>query len=266
MDVGTYLLWLSVLTASGAAALSLFSAWSGVPAYRRLALLLLLLAANVATMSRGGFIGLAAVAVGGWLFSRRKVASGLLLAFLVAMATVLAPEEYWLEIRTIFNGTQDPTGAERMYTWAIAWKMFLANPLFGVGQGNVPWELSSYEPAGGFEGRSLGGRAAHSLYLTLLPELGLIGAMIFVAMAYAILRRLRSVTVQARRLADGSRGREARRRAALSGAMLVSLVGYLVSAVFLSVLYYPHFWLLGGFGVALANVANHVDDDGPPSH
>src|SRR3989304_5151328 len=42
MDVGTYLLWLSVLTASGAAALSLFSAWSGVPAYRRLARPLLL--------------------------------------------------------------------------------------------------------------------------------------------------------------------------------------------------------------------------------
>jgi O-antigen ligase len=231
-----------------------------------LLLLLLLLAANIATMSRGGFIGLAAVAIGGWLFSRRKVASGLLLAFLVVMATVLAPEEYWREIRTIVNATQDPTGAERMYTWAVAWKMFLANPLFGVGQGNVPWELSSYQPAEGFEGRSLAGRAVHSLYLTLLPELGLIGAVIVVAMVYAILRRLRSVTVQARRLADGPRGLEARRLAALSRAMLVSLVGYLVSGVFISVLYYPHFWLLSGFAVALANVAHRVDDDGPPSH
>jgi len=35
----------------------------------------------------------------------------------------------------------------------------------------------------------------------------------------------------------------------ITGAML----GYLVSGIFLSVLYYPHFWLLMGICVALKN-------------
>ncbi len=231
-----------------------------------LILLLLFLAANIATMSRGGFIGLGAVAVGCWLFSRRKVASSLLLAFLVVVVAVAAPEEYWQRIQTIQQGTENETGAERVYTWTVAWKVFLANPVFGVGQGNLPWEFGSYEPAQGFMGRSLAGRAAHSLYFTLLPELGLVGAVIFVAMVCAILRRLRGVIAQARSLADSPRGREAGRLAALSKAFLVSLVGYLVSGAFISVLYYPHFWLLGGFAVALDNVASKVDDDRAAPH
>jgi probable O-glycosylation ligase (exosortase A-associated) len=231
-----------------------------------LLLLLLFLAANVTTMSRGGFIGLVTVAIGCWLFSRRKVASGLLLVFIVTLAAVVVPAEYWREIQTIQQGTGDETGAERVDQWKVAWDMFLANPLFGVGQGNLPWEFRSYESAEGFEGRSLAGRAAHSLYFTLLPELGLAGTVIFVAMGFTILRRLGSVAARAWRVTDDSRGREARRLAAFSRAMVVSLIGYLVGGVFISVLYYPHFWLLGGFAVALANVSNHVDGDGSASY
>ena len=45
----------------------------------------------------------------------------------------------------------------------------------------------------------------------------------------------------------------------------VALVGFLVNGIFLSVLYYPNFWLLLGFTVAAKQVARTLDADGSPT-
>jgi hypothetical protein len=39
-----------------------------------------------------------------------------------------------------------------------------------------------------------------------------------------------------------------------ANAMQASLVGYLVSSIFISTLYYPSFWVMMGFVVALRNI------------
>ena len=57
--------------------------------------------------------------------------------------------------------------------------MWKANPVFGVGQGNYNWNVHFYEDLN-VTGQSSGGRAAHSLYFTLLPELGLLGVTLYV--------------------------------------------------------------------------------------
>ena len=59
--------------------------------------------------------------------------------------------------------------------------LFFDNPVMGVGQGNYPWHVGEIEEEMGvqWQTRSLSGRAAHSLYFTLLPELGLIGTLIY---------------------------------------------------------------------------------------
>ena len=44
---------------------------------------------------------------------------------------------------------------------------------------------------------------------------------------------------------------------AVSGA----LMGYLVTGVFLSVLYYPHFWIICALPLALRNIVNDMVDD-----
>ena len=41
----------------------------------------------------------------------------------------------------------------------------------------------------------------------------------------------------------------------ISYAVSGSLFGYLVSGIFISVLYYPHFWILCALPIALNNVA-----------
>jgi O-Antigen ligase len=232
-------------------------------------MVVLFLAAIMATFSRGGFLGLLAVGLYCWFRSSRKIISGFVIFLFALFLIYFAPKGYWEEMSTIqkeYSGEVVGTGADREYEWEIGQKMFLANPLFGIGQGNFPWEFSNYEGEDTFEGRSRAGRAAHSLYYTLLPELGLFGVFLFLGMNYYIYKDLAVV----RRLYKEKRKRvdrgEARFLFYSACALEASLIGYLVSGYFISVLYYPSFWILMGFAVTLRKVALANDEKSIAAH
>jgi O-antigen ligase len=143
--------------------------------------------------------------------------------------------------------------------------MFLDNPLFGVGQGNFPWDFRQYELESGHEEglhtRSIAGRAAHSLYFQLLPELGITGGLIFLILIINFLRCIRNIR------SAGKRGDPHKKLEApykdyfyLSYAMEGSLVGYLVSGLFISIFYYPNFWLLISFAYTINLIVNKKNE------
>ena len=209
------------------------------------------IAAIIETNSRGGFIGLLA-AVGGiiWLSkSRLRIIIALFAVGIVAFPFI--PAEYRDQVTSI-SDTDDPTRLSRYYTWSRGWEMFLDNPVVGVGAGNYPWRVEEYELAStgdDFGKQKLhGGRAAHSLYFTLLPELGTLGVMVFASMAIISLRRFR----RGMRFDASSKDESL---VAFSKAGLCGLLSFLLSAVFLSALYYPHFWVLAGYSAVVARVS-----------
>ena len=141
-----------------------------------LVLLGIFVLSSIATASRGGFLGLVAVGSFCWLYSPRKVWSLVLLTGVLLLVLVAAPQEYWDRMQTITDDStmESGTAGQRMFTWGIGWEMFLANPVFGVGQGNFPWTVGEYLGGRTWQTKSLAGRQAHSMYFTLLPELGLL--------------------------------------------------------------------------------------------
>lgn len=219
------------------------------------------LVAIAATSSRGGFLGLVAVGLYCWFRSPRKLMSAMAVLLLIFTILQFAPEGYWDRMNTITTDTDDPygTGQERIYSWKAGWKMFLDYPILGVGPGNFPWNFESYEPPEGFgataidTGRFNGGRAAHSLYFTLIPELGIVGTILFAWMVLSSLRDLRFIRKRIRenpqQLEEDKYFRERVRYLTL--ALGGSLPGFLVSGAFLSVLYYPNFWIWMALVVAL---------------
>jgi O-antigen ligase len=137
--------------------------------------------------------------------------------------------------------------------------MFLSNPIIGVGQENFPWTSQRYEAGKTFNTRSFAGRAAHSMYFQLFPELGLVGAGILGAMLFYTLRDLRRVDRFSRSYREASGTSEEENEQIRSAfyyacAMEASMIGFLVSSVFISTLYYPSFWVMMAFSVALRNV------------
>lgn len=230
-----------------------------------------------ATLSRGGFLGLVCVAGFCWLKSPRKVVSLILAVLLLFAVGLLAPESYWDEVKSIADepGNETGTGAERLYSWGRAWEMFLDNPIFGVGPGNFNWNFQQYEPPEGHRGRHHGGRAAHSLYFTILPELGTAGLILFLLMLKAgwedrrdIARRIQQfVQSHAKSKITGElqqRADDYEQAKYFNLAIAAAVVAYLITGTFISVLYYPSFWLLLAFGIALRNAVIEMDGTTPP--
>ncbi len=129
--------------------------------------------------------------------------------------------------------------------------MFADNPVLGVGQGNFPWRIMEYEDREGYHGRFHGSRPAHSIYFTLLPELGIIGTVIFFLLVKKNFATIRRVRRYARDEFKHVNTEQAQYYDNIGLGLMGAFVGYFFSGIFLSVLYYPHFWVFLALPLAL---------------
>ena len=200
----------------------------------------------VVSFSRGGFIGLLAVLFIIWLFSPRKVLSLGIVAMLTLVIIFSADQKYWQEMTTIEDITES-TSQERLNSWKAAWEMFKDNPL-GVGGGNFPVRFPEYQPED--MPRGMWGRVAHSLWFTLISELGIPGTIIYFLLLFNNFRDIFWIK-KFRKNGD----EDMRLAYFLSLAFIGSFAGFFVSGIFLSILYYPHYFYLTAMIVVTRRLA-----------
>jgi putative inorganic carbon (hco3(-)) transporter len=206
---------------------------------------LLCVIAIIVTGSRGGFVGMCAAAIAIAFFSGKLIRAFAAIVVVGVLAYPFLPPGYVNQRLISATNPNDPTRVERLYGWHRGWEMFLDNPVLGVGADNYMWRVGEYDAAEAAieerqNRRSLGGRAAHSMYFQLLPETGLAGTVLY---AYMLL----SCLLYGFRVL---RGREAEPADGVDGVVVRGAVAAMVSlsasGTFVSVLFYPHFWLLCG--------------------
>ena len=208
------------------------------------------LCANIASFSRGGFIGLLCVGLIIWLFSPRKMLALFLICVFGFIFYAFTDQGYWKEMSTTTQ-TDEGTARERIESWKSAWYMFLDNPL-GVGGNNFQVRFPEYQTS--YFKRGMWGRVAHSLWFTLLPELGIIGVLIYVLLLGSNIRDLlflRSLKTYSNFYTGYLNS--------WSLACIASFGGYFASGTFLSVLYYPHYWYLTGLIVAVKRLSAELN-------
>lgn len=207
----------------------------------------------VNTSSRGGFLGLVAVLAMIIVFSQHKIKNLFLVVMIGLVAYLFVPAKYFDEVRSI-GDDDDSTRNERIYSWGLGWDMFLDNPILGVGANNYPWRVHEYELKSKEDVKRFhGGRAAHSLYFTLMPELGLVGIILFFMLLGSDAKNAKTAFSLSK--SDEEVGWEFAYYHQLGRAVLASMIAYLVAGAFISVLYYPHMWYLTGFALMVKLVA-----------
>ena len=213
--------------------------------------------AIIASFSRGGFVGLAGVGLFCFYFSKfkgRNIAIGLaaILAFFV-----FAPQEYIDEIQSIQN-TNEGTAETRQFLWEAGFNMWKDNPIIGVGGGGSNFLIGRYQPQPDGDGygareyveRSWAGSALHSFYVQLLAEFGLVGVFLYGALAYFHFRGLTQLRRDVDRVLPPRHPLRAQTEL-LTGSFAGAMIGFLVPALFLSVVGYPYLWYISGFGLAI---------------
>ena len=227
--------------------------------------------AAMVSLSRGGFMGLAAVGAYCWYRSPKKLNALIVVVVAVLFMLVLAPERYWDEIASSTSDEtmgEHGTGGARLYTWGIGMDMFYANPIIGIGQSNFPWTSGSYEAGRTFHERSYAGRQAHSAWVTLISELGLVGIVIIGTMLLQCYKDLKLVRRRFTPVSGQKHGEIVQAgedvRAYLARAMEGSLIGFIVSGVFISTLWYPSLWMMMALVVALRNISETQSEEERP--
>lgn len=212
------------------------------------------LLAIVFSFSRGGFIGLISVAACICVISKNKVKGLIILIVLAIGFFLIGDQNYWAEMSTVTN-VEDATARARIESWKAGLRMFADNPL-GVGGNNFQIRFDEYQ--GGWFKRGMWGRVAHSLWITLISETGVIGTFIYVMLLYINIADLNRVRKMRQSTPDDPKMAYVK---ALVPCFFASLAGYFASGTFLSVLYYAHYWYLTGIIVAVHNVAILLVED-----
>lgn len=205
------------------------------------------------TYSRGGVVALAMACVPMfvWVPPARRRRVVIVAATCVGLAALaIAPTQFGQRLAALGQlatvdrqrGPEDSALRGRISEMVAAWQMFADHPILGIGYGNYETHYHRYARGIALDGRREE-RQAHSLYLEVAAETGLVGLAAFgVLIAYAMssILRARAVLFQS--------GRDAEAQTAT--AFAIALFGYLAGSVFLHLSYPRYFWLLVGIAIA----------------
>ena len=225
---------------------------------------LLCLTAFALTGSRGGIVGLAAaliaaVAFGGRWRPQIALAAATVVALAIGYYTTLAPPELTQRLASATQGEVSRLDT-RSTIWTVAWRMATDSPLTGVGVGNFEARSIDYiiQPGSTYRTDRVidNPGVSHNSYLGPFAELGLVGAALFLSiLAFSIGCAVRATR---RFQANGDLRMEI-----LARGLVVSLVGLLTSAFFISAEANKFVWLMLAMGPALLSVAERSATDAP---
>ncbi|WP_102797863.1 putative O-glycosylation ligase, exosortase A system-associated [Bowmanella denitrificans] len=222
-----------------------------------LGLALLNVVAIVGTYSRGGFIGLCILAIAFWLKSKRKIVLMLLALIVLPVGYSFAPAEWKDRQQTVESAaTEDGSFIGRLWAWKIATLIALDNPMTGGGfkATTDPILWSTYAPYTPHFGPietppippELTPKAAHNIYFQVLGSAGFVGLMLFGCMLLSVLWQ------SFRNNAGGSKGDS---KMTLASAISLSLVGYGITGLNVSLAYFDLLYAIVGLVAVMASNA-----------
>ncbi|MDZ7833623.1 MAG: O-antigen ligase family protein [Desulfobacterales bacterium] len=195
----------------------------------------------IASGSRGAFLGLAFVLLAMWFYAKKKM-FGAIVLILIMVSTPFLMAERDMERLQNMGAETDGTAQNRLERWAKGIEMVKAYPVFGVGFSN--WGEADEKM---FDGT---GALSHNIFIECSSELGLTGLAVFLFLIFFTLKNNR----ETRKVAMQFPAMERNWYTNLSKALDLSLLAYLVTGFFVTVFYYPYFWINLGMTVSLNNV------------
>lgn len=204
------------------------------------------LSGTISCSSRGAVLGGAGVVMYLLLCSKHKVKGLIAVCAIVTVAFVMMPQQQLERFKT---AGEDSTSISRIQLWDRGLELVKKYPVLGVGYRN--WGVAQQEHFG-LDNQLL----PHNIFLECATELGYTGLAVFMLMVvftFANNRRTRAM-VQ-------STGKSDRFIYYMTYGSDAALVGYLISGFFVTVLYYPYFWINLSMTVALNNVASRYTPD-----
>jgi probable O-glycosylation ligase (exosortase A-associated) len=202
--------------------------------------------AMVLTGSRASLLGCLAGLIYLWWRSRRRVLGAVIGVAMLVAGFILMPAQYKTRYETVTQSHLDASSHYRVLTWLTGLDMVADRPLFGVGAGCF----------GAARGMAYSGTMhrswieAHSLYVQVLAELGLVGTFCFFTFASQFLKLNRRTARALRDAPERWPWEEA-----LVGALFTGFIVLFVSGIFGHSLFRRTWYVYAALGLVLARLS-----------
>jgi probable O-glycosylation ligase (exosortase A-associated) len=195
----------------------------------------------VGTRSRGGLIGVVALAAWMLVTTQRKLKFVVFAALIGVAALAVAPKQWYARMATIDTADQDSSFMTRVVAWKINTLAAIDRPLVGAGFKSTEQLPVWVTYAAGFNKLDFiptdlpsltVPRAAHSIYFQVLGDMGFPGLAIYLGLLVTAWRNSNAVIHAARTQSD------LKWAGALARTLQYSMVPYLVSGAALNMAYF----------------------------
>jgi len=217
---------------------------------------LLILSGVLLTFSRGAFVGIVLIAM--MMVYMRYVKMHQVMAFslLFVLVLLLLVPDFVIRIQSLRrvdslfsdagDSQADSSVRNRFAENLAALNVFLDHPLMGVGPGQFPvFYSTAYVNRLGIVNQNRNLRA-HNMYLELAAETGIPGILVFLMI-------LCCITWPLWRMSRGW-SREFPDLANMASSFVLSMVGYMATAIFLQLAFQRYFWILIALGSATVRI------------
>lgn len=201
------------------------------------------------TYSRGGFLGLCFVALMIALKTKYKVTGLAAIAIAGALFFTFGPEKVKERISTIKTAQeQDSSAQQRLRAWEVSGKIIRDYPWTGIGIKNILLIYGKY-------GDATDARATHNSYLQSAVDAGVPALLFFLAMLVLTFFRLRFVRRVLKARSPGNR------MINYTHGLEIALIGYCVSAFFLSQYTFEVLYMIVPLATALKAIARNFEKE-----
>lgn len=230
--------------------------------------------AVIGSFSRGGMVTMVAMGAFLWTKTNSKIASGVAMGVIALLAVSFAPQEYKDRIATAFDQFAEEESAYadeneldesfclRVANWQVGWDMAVDSPVLGHGLRSIQNHdvatdfLSEHHVCAHKEKYRV--RAAHNIYVEVMTDSGFPGLFLFVSIIVGS-------WIACGRMARKTRGRADLLWAHDLASMLqVSITGYAMGGMLLSLAYYDGYFILVCMTVVLHRIVREALGEAPP--
>lgn len=203
------------------------------------------LSGTISSSSRGALVGVVCVLFFMLMKSKHKFKGLVALGVILALIYIFIPDQ---QLERFESAGEDETSESRIEYWKRGLALVSLFPILGVGYNN--W-LVAQEQIFNLYNQQL----SHNIFIQCASELGYLGLLVFFLMIlYTFINNswTRKLALQY----EGEK-KEAKARFLyyMAHGLDGALVGYLASGFFVTVLYYPYFWINLAMTVSLNAIA-----------
>ena len=220
--------------------------------------LVLSLSAVILTFSRGAFVALLIMGILLILYFRLNITRIGFILIMTVFFLQFVPENYAARMGTLSflvpgSGTDPTTEVSyrgRISEVVVGLQMFMDNPVLGVGYNNYNINYLDYSRRLGIDPR-YEYRSAHSLYVEVAAETGILGLLVYTFILYSVLSKNYQSWRRLNRHKEGE-------LATMVAVFSIGFIGYLTAAMFIHDAYPRYFWLLVGIAYSIPNIVENL--------